>query len=1149
MAEPRDELLGALALQRGWITPAQLHAAFEAQERAPEKDLAAILSASRLLSEERVRELEEEIDGSDVRTQVDARKEFYVCPSCGAKFTITNPRPGQVHRCRKCSGVLQRRVLAPAGGPREGQRFGKYVIQGELGKGGMGVVYRAWDPDTSRSVALKCMQRADDPTEVARFEREARTSLSLDHPNVVRVYEVGVHEGLPYLVMELVSGKALSDLLSPHRKKEERPPLEKVLEWIRDAALALGHAHGKEIVHRDVKPQNVMVDDEGRVRVMDFGLARELRRGLTVTTTGNVIGTPQYMAPEQASGDRGALSPRTDVWALGVMLYEAAARAAPFDGETAAEILHRITHEDAVPVRKRNPRVAAELETVIMKCREPDPLDRYSTGTKLAEDLSRHLDGIPVTARPPSLLRKLRRKMARRKGTWIAAAAGLAATLGVAAILVPSLGSARREAAEATAGRAAAEHSMQLWARISNFITEAEVNARAGEVALARAKLEEGIRACRSFLATRELAHARYFLGRLLRAQGKRAEARAELEAAIRLDPKLGEARHERGLLLVEEYRSRLSIAFQTAVALRGSSAKPPAIVDLEREDPELAALRQKARQDLSVEVGQSSYFRPADGLFGKAQLAETEGAKRAAAELYRKVFAADPSYVRALSALAYLEIEAGALDEAVAHAGEAIRKHQGLGPAYLARCDARLIKARALPLDPDAAAWRKAARDDAEKAIAMGEETDLAYYTRANSRWMDGDPEGAIRDFGEALRLNPRASGVYANRGAIRAMSGDHDGAVRDFDEALRVNPLNAPAHTNRGISLMKKGDLPGARAAHDQALKLDPDLAVAWINRADVRSKQGDLEGSEADSLKAAELDPENAIVHHNRGVNHLRKGDLRAAIQDFDRAIRLDPRYVDAWGNRGYARQQLKDHDGAIEDLTAALKLDPGHVLSWVNRGNARRSKGDAAGALADYDAALKIGPDLLAHYNRGILREARGDLDGAIADHTEALKINPAFTQALRNRASAREAKGDAKGAFEDYDAALKLEPGHSGTWTNRAHVRTQLGDDAAAIQDLDEAIRLDPGNHIAWSNRGNAKARRREFASAIADFGEALRLSPAYPTAWFGRGVARGQSGDVKGAVEDLRKALEVAPPNWPYRTHAEGLLRGAGEKP
>jgi tetratricopeptide (TPR) repeat protein/predicted Ser/Thr protein kinase len=294
----------------------------------------------------------------------------------------------------------------------------------------MGEVFKAWDPELERWVALKYL-RHDDPVLVERLLREARAQARVDHPSVCKVYEVGEDDGRPYIAMEFVAGEPL-DVAARELSLEHKVLL------VRRVAEAVQAAHAVGLVHRDLKPANILVADRDGLPhpwVLDFGIARiEEAAGLTVT--GQVVGTPGYLSPEQARGDTGAIDRRTDVFSLGVILYELLGGARPFTGDSDVQVLVNLIENEPEPLRRRAPGVPRDLETVVMTCLEKDPDRRYPSARALADDLGRFLDGEPVEARPLGLRQRLLRKA--RKNPLTTAALSVAAlalvTLAVVAV-------------------------------------------------------------------------------------------------------------------------------------------------------------------------------------------------------------------------------------------------------------------------------------------------------------------------------------------------------------------------------------------------------------------------------------------------------------------------------------------------------------------------------------------------------------------------------------------------------------------------------------------------------------------------------------------------------------------------------------------
>ena len=275
-------------------------------------------------------------------------------------------------------------------------KFGDYELTQELGRGGMGVVYRAWQLSLGREVALKMILRGQFASQGdrERFEAEARAAAKLDHPGIVPVYEVGEIDDRPYFSMKYVRGQTLAQRLveGPLSSREAARVLAAV-------ARAIHFAHMRGVLHRDLKPSNILLDEHGEPHVTDFGLAKQLTEAVTVTKTGAVLGTPAYMAPEQAAGIRGQLGPRSDVYSLGVILYHMLTGRPPFQAASPAEMVMLVLEQDPVPPRMLNPKADRDLEMICLRCLQKPSDLRYASAAALADDLEAYLNDESIAAR------------------------------------------------------------------------------------------------------------------------------------------------------------------------------------------------------------------------------------------------------------------------------------------------------------------------------------------------------------------------------------------------------------------------------------------------------------------------------------------------------------------------------------------------------------------------------------------------------------------------------------------------------------------------------------------------------------------------------------------------------------------------------
>ncbi len=459
LSDPKleDALLGRLLIRQGVVKEAQVYECLRASA-----EMAEAGEKSPRLGELLVRKGFLATDAAERALLPAPKKEGLVCPACHNQFTAVALEPGKRYTCKHCGHVLERHEkLSPKedttesikiGMPEDAAKVvrdparqfagGKYLLVEEVGRGGMGVVWKAWQVDLRRYVAIKILVGTMwTDVELKRFYREAQMAASLSHPNIGSIYEVGAHDGKHYIAMEFVEGDSLARLIAPPSNKQgtaravKHLPPRRAIEILREAALAADYAHSKKIIHRDLKPHNIMVQrTDGRVYVMDFGLAKPIRAKDSITMSDAIVGTPQYMSPEQARGE--AVDRRTDIFSLGAVLYHVLTGHPPFDGRSPAEVMMSVLADDPPPMRMLNSRIHADVETICLKALDKDRDRRYDSARSLADDLGRYLEGEPISARPLSRREKLWREARRRPIVAALVAASAAAVLLVAGIFL-----------------------------------------------------------------------------------------------------------------------------------------------------------------------------------------------------------------------------------------------------------------------------------------------------------------------------------------------------------------------------------------------------------------------------------------------------------------------------------------------------------------------------------------------------------------------------------------------------------------------------------------------------------------------------------------------------------------------------------------
>jgi tetratricopeptide (TPR) repeat protein len=641
-------------------------------------------------------------------------------------------------------------VLRADRGEPAGRALGPYLLVETLGTGATAVVWKAWDTKLRRWVAVK-EARLGSPASRERFLREARAASKVRHPNLVEAFDVGREGDVDYVVMGLVEGRPLD---------QSRPDARGAAAAVADVAGAVHALHEAGLIHRDVKPQNILVDAAGRAVLADLGIARDLGAP-ALTVEGSVLGTPHYMAPEQAAGK--AAGPAADVYGLGATLYHLASGRPPFDGDLRARAAA------AAPLRGA-PRA---LEAVVRRAMEPEPADRYPSAAAMADDLRRFLRGEPVRA-GSGLLRKLRRRL-----PWVAAAALLA----FAAV---------RAWSAAELGRLTGE-GMELWIR--------------GDLAAAE----------RLFARAERRPDAALLRGRCLDRMGRPDEALAVWDRLLEAHPDYGPALVERGRrtlsaaihrLLPRGRAGRGRVRFEAAAVApdpdlaRAGSARGLAAAELRFLDGE-RALRSGDFAGAERALGEFATSRPWD--------AEAHSIHAAAALLAGDLAAADAALTKAIGvephpdrfrARGDARFALGRFDAALedyARAGDEARRGlalQALGRLAEAEAAFDLAvasapSARTLVNRGAVRAGRRnlaGARKDFEDALELDERSADAYHNLAGVQVLEGALDDALRHYDLALAMDPGFAEAWAGRARLRLRTGHPEKAVADLEEALRL-------------------------------------------------------------------------------------------------------------------------------------------------------------------------------------------------------------------------------------------------------------------------------------------------------------------------------------------------------------------------
>jgi eukaryotic-like serine/threonine-protein kinase len=740
-------------------------------------------------------------------------------------------------------------------------RIPGYDVKGLVGQGGMGVIYRARHHRLNRMVALKMLIAGAYARrhERARFQREAEAVASLQHPNIVAVYDVGDHDGCPYFTMELLEGGSLDQKLAGTPL-----PASQAAALLITLADAMQAAHQAGIVHRDLKPANILLTAEGTPKVADFGLARQLEREPALTLSGVRIGTPSYMAPEQVSGIAGTIGPAADIYALGALLYEMLTGRPPFRGESVVETQRQVIDDEPVSPTRLNTKVPRDLETICLKCLSKEATRRYASAAELADDLRRFEQGRPICARPMG--------WGQRSWRWCRRnpiAAALATTL--LALVALAVGGGlwmQRQGAERQ-GRAREAVEAAL-AQVGDLRADGHWLEAAAVLTQARSRRDEA--------GSNDL-----------RRRFTKAEADLELAAGlerIRLTPAIDGTRFDYRAM-AEAYaqafeRAGLDIrGDEEAVAarIRDSDLRPQLVIALDHwayvadalEDrPSMARLLDMARRaDPDPQWG-DRFREPA--LWG-----DRDRLRRLAADVQQRfvgeVFEHGPS-------TPLVTLLAKKLGQQDRQAEPLLRAAQWRHPEdfWLNFALGEALRER----EPaEAVGFYRA-------ALAMRPTVAAVYTEVGMARCRQGLLDEAILAHRKAIELEPNVAVRHQLLGLSLHAKGQPDLAMAEYRRAIQLDQKAVASHYNLGLCLHAKGQLDEAMAEFRRAIELDPELAAANCELGTCWKDRGQQDLAMAEYRRAVQLDPGSAVAHHQLGICWKARGQLDEAMVEFRRAI---------------------------------------------------------------------------------------------------------------------------------------------------------------------------------------------------------------------------------------------------------------------
>jgi serine/threonine protein kinase len=1002
--------------------------------------------------------------------------------------------------------------------PSVGARIPGYVLVEKLGEGGMGVVYKARQVALNRLVAVKMIRggggaRSD---HFARFRNEAETIARLRHPHILQIFDVGMVGDLPFLALELLDGGSLNDRLAGTPQ-----PGRNAAEFMVLLGRAIHAAHQVGIIHRDLKPTNILFTSNGIPKISDFGLAKRLESDSRQTETGQIMGSPSYMAPEQAQGHAKDVGPAADIYALGAILYEMLTGRPPFKGETPMETVRQVINDDPVPPSRLVPRVPRDMETICLKCLVKEPRKRYETASEFADDLERFLKGESIKARSSGRWERALKWAHRRP---------VAATLSLWSL-----------AAILTLTGAGWWHARQEDARVDGLRREIVQSLLDGQILLAKERWDDAI-----LLLTK--IQTRLLNEPQLSELGKQAETqlvqarrgRADQEATDTARKRYDEFLRLRDEALIHDTRftglDRLSDMEQTRRAAREALAVFAARDSAGSWEP--AQLPASLSPQQCDEIREGWYVlllvlaeaadRPELGLRLLDQAARLRTPTRA-------------YHLRRAACLVRMGDKGGAEKErreadrlppttAFDHflAGQELYQRQEWNAAI------REFGA-ALHLKPDyfwAHALSAICCMQLRQSFPAKAELNACLQSQPGLPWLyllRGIASQQIAVLARLAAENTTTGGQTLRTGMqLQLADAEADyGRALDLLQKKPNDDVRYAVLVNRGLLWLERRDWERAVADLQTAIGLDGRHYQAYETLAQVRRRQDRPDEAVELFSRAIALRPELAPLYRARAEVELARKDptpaQRArALTDLDQAIRLgakqNPLLVASdHTNRGRLLHLDHREKKALAACDAALKLVPTHA-------DALRLRLDVLLALKQYDDMIGPCDALLAqgrpsadlHELRGLARAGRMDYAGAIEDDTRALALRPGSVPLLARRGALYLVTDASRLALRDFAEVIRLDPAYGDAYIGRASARVRLGEHQQAVADVEKALRLGKPTASMFYNAA------RVLSQAAAAAGSEVRKKGQVAVAQVNRYQDR--------AVELVQEALKLLPP-------------------
>lgn len=1028
----------------------------------------------------------------------------------------------------------------------------RYRIVEELGRGGMGIVYKAEDPHLERLVAVKILppKFVNNKEALRRFLREARVAAKLDHPNIVPIYDVGEDNGTYFMVMEYLEGKTLREWLESRKEIN----LEKSMALFKQIAQALDYAHRRKVIHRDIKPDNILILADQTIKVMDFGIAVMEDRH-SVTQPGAVLGTIAYISPEQAQGKQA--DARSDIYSLGILLFELLTDRLPFHADTPSQMLaHHLYTPPPLP-SLFNPKVPGGIDAISQKTLFKNPDERYQN----VGDLLKELDRIKTSEFLGTPARNEGFQTSETFPSFIPANPAVENPEKTA--LIKDLNSLlSKDTSLETPEKSFSQDSFAKYrpaaARMEKDANAEEgVSPASGDIAdIQKETIPVPCLHCGSLNPTGQLSCSA--CGSLLSTETIPGGSPLEPGVSLYQQGRVEEAwRFFDDLLKKQPTLSGLYSAF--------------CLFQLKRTHEALAAFQKEADRN------------PANGAVWEglgdtaAGLSLNEDARQAYQEALRLV-----SAPLLWQKLGEIQEKLGALDEAAQSFLKAVeldpdnpnvlRKGAELCIKTSKFQEAQACLNRLLKIDKNNPAVQrllgefyertnreKEAFQAYEKALSLDPKDNQVLTRLGELHEKQNQTDLAINHLKKALKEGANTAETYTKLAKLYLKKNEEDSALLYLEKASQLNQTNPELHKKLGSLYLKKNALEQALVQLEWTIALDPTDVEAHENLGQLYLKRNQAERGIGEYKTALQLDPYNPSLHESLGMAYYTGQNVDEAIKEMQRAVMLDPENVEYRKALGVMYEAQGNTDMARKEYQKAIEIAPKDALAQGLLGRIYLQQNLTHLAIYQFQKSLECDPrSRLINSLLGKAYMRLEQFESAVASFRKAVELTPK-TESVRSQeilgknyyylGQSLLQIGKTEEAEEALEQSTQFLPTFAKAFHSLYKVLSRLGERQKAARSVEKAARLDPEDLEIVSDLGNTLDYIQDWDAAIAAFTKALQAAPGEAQYHAFLGELYFRKGSLDDALRFYQKAVKLAPQNWRYRQGLSHVYKALGKTP